>query len=129
MMIWILKTIRIYSNNTNQEVYMIINSSICVITILFNNSHHMHVILHNPSGIKRVAQTTIYRPPPPPPPLLIYHIKIRMFPDYGMCTWPIDHSIRQNPLKTGAPSSIMRLRGRPSSTAPYSRVVGEMTYP
>ena len=33
------------------------------------------------------------------------------------------------PLRTGAPSSIIRLRGRPSSTAPYSRVVGEMTYP
>ena len=33
------------------------------------------------------------------------------------------------PLRTGAPSSMVRLRGRPSSTAPYSHVVGEMTYP
>ena len=52
MMIWILYTIRIYSNNTKQEINMIINSSICVKTILFNCSHHVHVILKNPSRYK-----------------------------------------------------------------------------
>jgi len=53
-----------------------------------------------------------------------------MFADYGMCTWPIDHSIRRIPSQNGsAPSSMIRLRGRPSSTSPCSRVVPEMTYP
>ena len=45
----VLYTIRIYSNNTKQESNMITYSSICVITILFNNLHHMHVILQNPT--------------------------------------------------------------------------------
>jgi hypothetical protein len=52
MMIWLLYTIRIYSNNTKQEIYMIINSSIYVIVILYNCSHHVHVILKNPSRYK-----------------------------------------------------------------------------
>ena len=53
-----------------------------------------------------------------------------MFADYGMYTWPIDHSIRRIPSQNGsAPSSMIRLRGRPSSTSPCSRVVPEMTYP
>ena len=59
MMVWLLYTIQIYSNNTKQEISMIIYSSIHVIGILFNCSHHVHVILKNPSGIKRVAQTSI----------------------------------------------------------------------
>ena len=59
MMLWLSYTIWIYSNNTKQEINMIINSSIYDIVILFNCSHHVHVILKNPSGIKRVAQTSI----------------------------------------------------------------------
>ena len=59
MMLWLSYTIRIYSNNTKQEINMIINSPIYDIVILFNCSHHVHIILKNPSGIKRVAKTSI----------------------------------------------------------------------
>ena len=52
MMVWLLYTIQIYSNNTKQEIGMIIYSSIHVIGILFNCSHHVHVILKNPSRYK-----------------------------------------------------------------------------
>ena len=47
-------TIWIYSINTKQEINinMIIYSSIHVIDILFSCSHHMHVILQNPSRYK-----------------------------------------------------------------------------
>ena len=50
MMLWLSYTIRIYSNNTKQEINMIINSSIYDIVILFNCSHRVHIILKNPSG-------------------------------------------------------------------------------
>ena len=56
MIVWLLYTIRIYSNNTKQEINMIINSSIYVIVILFNCSHHVHVILKNPSRYKACSK-------------------------------------------------------------------------
>ena len=49
MIIWLLYTIRIYSNDSKEEINMIINTYIYVITILFNCSHHVHVIFKNPS--------------------------------------------------------------------------------
>jgi hypothetical protein len=52
MIAWLLNTIRIYSNDSKKEINMIINSIIYVIVILFNCSHHMHVILKNPSRYK-----------------------------------------------------------------------------
>ena len=52
MIIWLLYTIRIYSNDSKEEINMIINTYIYVIVILFNCSHHMHVILKNPSRYK-----------------------------------------------------------------------------
>ena len=51
-MLWLSYTIRIYSNNTKQEINMIISSSIHIIAIIFNCSHHVHVILKNPSRYK-----------------------------------------------------------------------------
>ena len=49
MIVWLLYTIRIYSNDSKEEINMIINTYIYVITILFNCSHHVHVIFKNPS--------------------------------------------------------------------------------
>jgi hypothetical protein len=48
-MMWLLYTIRIYSNYTKQEVNIIINSFLYVIVVLFNLSHLVHVFLKNPS--------------------------------------------------------------------------------
>ena len=59
-MLWLSYTIRIYSNNTKQEINMIINSPIYDIVILFNCSHHVHVNFKNTSRYKKqVAKTTI----------------------------------------------------------------------